>query len=329
MKIKKLFFYAIAISIMELASGLCFASAEPVIAVGSVTILSDGTIEKGSSENSQDLIGAWGQSHRQLVKGLLEAQSAADRLDFIRANKVTLKGLRGVSPNLSNLIRPAVTPRRPRGGSQARAENPFNIQENLRKQGLYQNRSKRRVTFGNEAIDATHQEALDRQAAERLAADYKQEHDRRLAKNLSYKQMFDQSDELLDEEADADRAYREHGRDVERARLRAKIAEGRFRETVGEDRSNREEDKRRRKQKNAAYRAMFDAADTELERQALKDYSAAKANWWRDVAPTLKKKFLETEKKYYNRSYSVMLDDLRAQFPQEVAAEESIRSGEQ
>lgn len=199
----------------------------------------------------------------------------------------------------------------------------------MRKQGLYQNRSKRRVTFGNEAIDATHQEALDRQAAERLAADYKQEHDRRLAKNLSYKQMFDQSDELLDEEADADRAYREHGRDVERARLRAKIAEGRFRETVGEDRSNREEDKRRRKQKNAAYRAMFDAADTELERQALKDYSAAKANWWRDVAPTLKKKFLETEKKYYNRSYSVMLDDLRAQFPQEVAAEESIRSGEQ
>lgn len=129
MKIKKLFFYAIAISIMELASGLCFASAEPVIAVGSVTILSDGTIEKGSSENSQDLIGAWGQSHRQLVKGLLEAQSAADRLDFIRANKVTLKGLRGVSPNLSNLIRPAVTPRRPRGGAKPEQKTPLTFKK--------------------------------------------------------------------------------------------------------------------------------------------------------------------------------------------------------
>ncbi len=215
-------------------------------------------------------------------------------------------------------------PQRPRDGAPARADTDRRVEEELRLSGM-RGGKRGRVDFGdrNPFLKARHQA------------------------------MFRDADQLLEEEEEgkaADKVYSAHKRDVERARLRAKVAEGRYAQAdkhrvmfdqaddlLKEERHHKREVERARLRAKIAHdqyahadkhRLMFDQADPllreEEDRRFGKEYSEAK-RYWQEAHRGQKKKFWETEKKFHARLYNQMLDDLESRFPDQVAAEREMR----
>lgn len=118
MNFKKLYFCMAVISSTMLSTLSAFGAAQPVIQGGSVTVFSDGSIQRptGGSYKIAKTLG-WG-TRTNLGQALLQAGSDAERLQFLRDRQEELLGLSGVSKNLAELIQvrarrvpPPVAPR--------------------------------------------------------------------------------------------------------------------------------------------------------------------------------------------------------------------------